>query len=244
MAPPGTPGAAIIVMPSKKINPANTAGSEGMFINIITAMAQDVILSILPDKCTVAHNGITDPAIRGSTPHLIACRRVTGIVAAEDCVPNAVTYAVSMVRKRTNGFLRAISPAAKNWNNKRTTVIIKINTIIFRKMPRTCSTCPSAAIFKKIPYTNKGNNGMITPEMVLLITSLKPVRTFLRPSPLRMTVSPNPSTNAKTRADITPNRGGNSSVKYGKTFSAFSVRPAVVSEARLKALRLPDNKTG
>ena len=79
--------------------------------------------------------------------------------------------------------------------------------------------------------------------MVLLITSLKPVRTFLRPSPLRMTVSPNP-VQMQNQGGHYPEQRWKFERKIRQNFSAFSVRPAVVSEARLKALRLPDNKTG
>ncbi|OQB69329.1 MAG: hypothetical protein BWX93_01257 [Bacteroidetes bacterium ADurb.Bin139] len=50
MAPPGTPGAATMVMASRKINPTKTAGSACMFIMTITARAQAVILSMLPDR--------------------------------------------------------------------------------------------------------------------------------------------------------------------------------------------------
>jgi hypothetical protein len=40
--------------------------------------------------CIVAHNGITNPAMSLFTFILIVWRNVTGIVAADDCVPNAV----------------------------------------------------------------------------------------------------------------------------------------------------------
>jgi hypothetical protein len=41
----------------------------------------------------VAHNRITKPAIFSETPFLKVCSKVKGIVAAEECVPNALKYA-------------------------------------------------------------------------------------------------------------------------------------------------------
>ena len=90
MAPPGTPGAATIVIPSMKIKPAKSGKSNGIPCIIISARAQATIFSVLPDRWIVAHNGITKPAISAETPFFFVCSSVTGIVAADDCVPNAV----------------------------------------------------------------------------------------------------------------------------------------------------------
>lgn len=45
-----TPGAATIVMPSIKMNPANSGKSNGIPCIIISASAQATIFSVLPDR--------------------------------------------------------------------------------------------------------------------------------------------------------------------------------------------------
>ena len=50
IAPPGTPGAATIVIPSIKINPANRGKSNGIPCIIINASAQATIFRVLPDR--------------------------------------------------------------------------------------------------------------------------------------------------------------------------------------------------
>ena len=90
MAPPGTPGAAIMVMPNIKMNPEKREKSKGIPCIIIKASAQATIFSVLPDRWMVAHSGITNPATSADTPFFLVCSSVTGMVAAEDCVPNAV----------------------------------------------------------------------------------------------------------------------------------------------------------
>ena len=89
IAPPGTPGAATIVIPSIKINPANRGKSNGIPCIIINASAQATIFSVLPDRWMVAHSGITIRLFQ-QIPVLLVCSSVTGMVAADDCVPNAV----------------------------------------------------------------------------------------------------------------------------------------------------------
>ena len=84
MAPPGTPGAATIVMPSMKINPANRGKSWGMPCIIISARAHATIFNVLPDRWMVAQSGMTNPAISAETPFFRLCSNVTGIVAALD----------------------------------------------------------------------------------------------------------------------------------------------------------------
>ena len=54
------------------------------------AIAQATIFIVLPERCIVAHNGITKPARSGRTPFFTVCSKVTGMVAAEDWVPRAV----------------------------------------------------------------------------------------------------------------------------------------------------------
>ena len=68
----------------------NSGKSKGMPCIIIKASAQATIFSVLPDRCMVAHSGMTKPAISVETPFFFVCSRVTGIVAADDCVPKAV----------------------------------------------------------------------------------------------------------------------------------------------------------
>ena len=90
MHPPGTPGAATIVMASIQTNPRNIGVLKGIPSIIISATAQAVIFMQLPDIWIVAHNGTVNPAISSLTPILTHCRSVTGIVAADDWVPSAV----------------------------------------------------------------------------------------------------------------------------------------------------------
>jgi hypothetical protein len=66
---------------------------------------------VLPERCIVAHNGMAKPAMSSLTPFFIVCFNVTGIVAAEDCVPNAVKYAGSILKSSFSGFLLTNSPA-------------------------------------------------------------------------------------------------------------------------------------
>ncbi len=50
MAPPGTPGAAIMVMPNIKMNPEKREKSKGIPCIIIKASAQATIFSVLPER--------------------------------------------------------------------------------------------------------------------------------------------------------------------------------------------------
>ena len=90
MAPPGTPGAATIVMPSMRMKPLNAAGSSGWPDMRRMAIAQAVIFIVLPERWIVAQRGTVKTAMLSRTPFLSACLSVTGMVAADDCVPNAV----------------------------------------------------------------------------------------------------------------------------------------------------------
>src|SRR5574344_954159 len=90
MAPPGTPGAATIMMPSIQIKPANREKLCGIPSIIIIANEQAVILSALPDRWMVAHRGIVKRAIPSLTPFFMVDLSVTGMVAADEEVPSAV----------------------------------------------------------------------------------------------------------------------------------------------------------
>lgn len=71
IAPPGTPGAATIVMPSMSMNPLKSVVFTGMPLIIIIAIAHAVIFIVLPDRCMVAHKGITKVAMFLLTPFLM-----------------------------------------------------------------------------------------------------------------------------------------------------------------------------
>ena len=71
----------------KPASAVNVTGSPDIYM---MAIAQAVIFIVLPDRWIVAQSGTTKIAIVSRTPFLTACTNVTGIVAAEDCVPKAV----------------------------------------------------------------------------------------------------------------------------------------------------------
>ena len=60
-----------------------------------------------PARWMVAHSGTTKPATGLLTPLASAHLRVTGIVASDDDVPRAVTYAGSMFLRIFSGLRRA-----------------------------------------------------------------------------------------------------------------------------------------
>ena len=114
IAPPGTPGAATIVIASMQMKPKNIPKSYGMPFIIMSANAHATIFSILPDMWMVAQSGTVKPAMSSLTPLFLVCSSVTGIVAAEDWVPSAVKYAGIMFQSSLNGFFFANPPAMLN----------------------------------------------------------------------------------------------------------------------------------
>lgn len=134
ITPPGTPGAAMAVIPNMNINPENRYMSNGMPVMSIIAIAQLTIFNMLPGMCMVAHKGITMPANGALTPFLMVCCSVTGMVAALDAVPRAVMYAGNMFFSSTNGFLWHTAPAIENNNKRTTTWSISITAITFANM--------------------------------------------------------------------------------------------------------------
>ena len=84
IAPPGTPGAATIVIPSIMMNPAIPAKVTGSPAMYMIAMAQAVIFIVLPERWMVAQRGTTKIAIVSRTPFFTVWASVTGIVAADD----------------------------------------------------------------------------------------------------------------------------------------------------------------
>ena len=91
MAPPGTPGAATIVTASSRMKPTKVAVGSCSPASIETASAQATIFIIDPERWMVAQRGMTNEASSGRTPRRSVRSSVTGMVAAEDCVPRAVT---------------------------------------------------------------------------------------------------------------------------------------------------------
>src|SRR5690554_1031127 len=91
-APPGTPGAASMTTPSISIN-GKIVKNDGIASELcrnITAMVQLTMVMVEPAKCTVAHSGTAKLATSSLTLFSLTLRKVTGMVAALDMVPNAV----------------------------------------------------------------------------------------------------------------------------------------------------------
>ena len=110
--PPGTPGAATIIMPSISTTGVTEAKLGFCPVMYSTATAHEVMVIIDPDRWMVAHNGIAKSTTRDAIPAFLAERTVTGIVAAEDWVPIAVKYAGSMVLSIFAGLRLETAPAA------------------------------------------------------------------------------------------------------------------------------------
>lgn len=89
-APPGTPGAATMQMPSISMKCMKCGNVWGSPLIRHTVRAQHVIFIIEPDRCMVAYRGTQKLAISSLTPFFRVWRSVTGIVAALDDVPSAV----------------------------------------------------------------------------------------------------------------------------------------------------------
>ena len=65
-------------------------GSWGRSVSRQIAKAQAVIFIALPLRWIVAQSGTTKPATSLLTPFFSVCFSVTGMVAADELVPNAV----------------------------------------------------------------------------------------------------------------------------------------------------------
>ncbi len=72
IAPPGTPGAAIIVTPNIMMNPAREVKVTGSPDIYMIAIAQAVIFIVLPARWIVAQRGMTKIAMFSRTPFLTA----------------------------------------------------------------------------------------------------------------------------------------------------------------------------
>ena len=88
--PPGAPGEATIAMPSVMMNGITVDKLMGRLFIMQTAVAQAVIVIIEPHMWMFAQRGTTKLRISALMPSCSAHLRLTGIVAAEDCVPRAV----------------------------------------------------------------------------------------------------------------------------------------------------------
>ena len=117
IAPPGTPGAATIVIASINMKPMKCTMFTGVFEMNITARANAVIFIMEPAKWIVAQRGITKLATESDTPFVLACLNETGIVAAEEEVPRAVKYAGSIFLRATKGLMLLSNNAAMQYCN-------------------------------------------------------------------------------------------------------------------------------
>ena len=90
MAPPGTPGAATMVMPSMKMKPAHCVTETSIPWVRQMAKAKAKIFEVDPARWIVAHSGTVKEATASDTPFFLVWASVTGMVAAEDEVPRAV----------------------------------------------------------------------------------------------------------------------------------------------------------
>ena len=191
-------------------------------LSIIMARAQLVRVIVLPERCIVAQRGITKSAISPLTPFFFVCSSVTGIVAAEDCVPRAVKYAGIMFLSRAKGFFFANTPAITYWKISmqmcRSMIIPNtlMNTLIIS------NTVPENVRFEKIPNTWKGRRGIIMLAITFVTMSWNSLKIFFIPSAF-VTAIPRPRVNERMRALITSIIAGISMVKSPATIvsSAF-----------------------
>ena len=90
--------------------------------------------------------------------------------------------------------------------------ITKMIRMIFRNMPRTGPTFPSAPILRKIPKMNIGRIGMMTLRITRKTMSRSSSITLRKLSP-RMPISERPMTKASTSEVVTLISGGISMTK-------------------------------
>ena len=79
----------------------------------MTASENRTIFTIEPERWMVAHSGITKFRTGSETLFFLAASIVTGMVAALEAVPNAVTYAERMFHSDFNGRRPATAPAIR-----------------------------------------------------------------------------------------------------------------------------------
>lgn len=178
------------------------------------AMEQATIFIVLPDKWIVAHNGMTNVAMFSLTPFFLVCAKVTGIVAADDCVPSAVAYAGSIFFSNPNGFFFPIRPAMRNCIKSKAIWSIKITIITRRNNKIMGNTELLTVIFRKMPNICKGNRGIITLAIRIVIISLKSKQACLSVFPF-ISDSPRPIQKDNSNAVITGTAAGISMEKNG-----------------------------
>ena len=134
------------------------------------------------------------------------------MVAADDCVPNAVKYAGIMVSSMRNGLRRDTTPATAYWKSNRMICIAKITPIIPANAPSTDETSPSIVIFMKMPNIYNGKSGMMAFTMTYC-TQSRNSSNPRRSAPADRRAMHIPMTKANTNAVITLISGGIATVK-------------------------------
>ena len=134
--PPGAPGEATIAMPSVMMNGMTVARLIGSWFIRQTAVAHAVIVIMEPAIWMFAQSGTTKLRIWEHTPSASAHCRLTGIVAAEDCVPRAVVYPGTWFFIRVRGFFLLTEPAIVNWIKMQIRCIAITTRKTFQRIPR------------------------------------------------------------------------------------------------------------
>ena len=75
------------------------------------AMDDTASLIVEPHMWTVEHRGIVKSTMSSRMPFFFAQAEVTGMVADEEQMENAVRYAEDMFQRHLNGFFLAMIPA-------------------------------------------------------------------------------------------------------------------------------------
>ena len=101
------------------------------------------------DVCTKWYNEVTDLE---HTPSASAHCRLTGIVAAEDCVPRAVVYPGTWFFIRVRGFFLLIEPAIVNWIKMQIRCIAITTRKTFQRIPRIAKVLPDLVMSVKFRY--------------------------------------------------------------------------------------------
>ena len=187
---------------------------------------------MLPDMCMVEQRGITKPATSSETPFLRVWASVTGIVAADDCVPKAVIYAGIMFHSSFKGFFPAKAPAMENCSRSIPMCRTNIIPMIFMKTFIIGNTCPAMVISMNMPKIYSGSSGMTAVFIILVTTSPKSRTAFLRVLSPRA-ASPRPRVKESTSAVITFMSGGMLTVKNGVSPSASLTKALAGSGPRM-----------
>lgn len=150
--PPGAPGEATIAMPSVMMNGMTVARLIGSWFIRQTAVAHAVIVIMEPAIWMFAQSGTTKLRIWEHTPSASAHCRLTGIVAAEDCVPRAVVYPGTWFFIRVRGFFLLTEPAIVNWIKMQIRCIAITTRKTFQRIPRIAKVLPDLVMSVKFRY--------------------------------------------------------------------------------------------